>query len=101
MNPDHRPYVPEQLPPVTITDQAESDYFRNLSNRLLSRVAEIMVILPPAAVIMGGLINAGAQQADLAITMPTPGVYGLNGVVLAAILSAREIWKVRNERFPR
>jgi len=103
MSADQRPYVPEQLAPVIITDQTEREYFKNLSRRLLSRIFHNMVILPPATTIVGVIFNAGAEQVDFLKSLVPPSLeyYALSGFAVGAVLSAREIWKVRNERFPR
>ena len=104
MSADHRPYVPERLPPVTITDQAEREYFKDLSKRLLLKIGGFMVVVPPAAALGDFVIHESAQRVGsnlLTSLYSNPGDGVLTGLVVGVAFSAREIWKVRNERFPR
>jgi hypothetical protein len=99
----HNVTLTEKLPPVTITGEAEREYFENLSKRLLSTVGKLIVI-PAAAV---GVLEASdthewAQRVGVVFpSFYNPAVGVAIGLSLGLAFSAREIWNVRNERFPR
>jgi hypothetical protein len=107
MSAEYRPNVPEELAPVTVTHQAERDYFKNLSNRLLSRITLKMTGYPAISAI--GVVAINAAFKDLlpvavaaTLTMERAAVTGIAaGTIMGITSSAMEIWRVRHEHLPR
>jgi len=89
-----QPISHEQLQQSEVVDKSESEYFKNLSNRLLKRTAVFMTWYPVFCAGFETLVGEVIKNPGIG---PLPGA--VTGITLGTLMTAKEMWSIRDEKF--